>query len=58
MSKSDAVLKAIKIGQCLKGIVHPKMKILSSFTHHQVVPNLYAFLSSAEHKRKYLKEYG
>ncbi len=26
---------------CLKGIVHPKMKILSSFTHPQVVPNLY-----------------
>ncbi len=25
----------------LKGIVHPKMKILSSFTHSQVVPNLY-----------------
>ncbi len=27
--------------QLLKGIVHPKMKILSSFTHPQVVPNLY-----------------
>ncbi len=26
------------------------MKILSSFTHPQVVPNLYLFLSSAEHK--------
>jgi len=25
------------------------MKILSSFTHPQVVSNLYAFLSSAEH---------
>jgi len=24
----------------LKGIAHPKMKILSSFTHPQVVPNL------------------
>jgi len=24
----------------LKGIVHPKMKILSSFTHPQIVPNL------------------
>jgi len=31
----------------LKGIypaiVHPKMKMLSSFTHPQVVPNLYVF---------------
>ncbi len=34
----------------LKGIIHPKMKILSSFTHPQVVPNLYEFLCSAEHK--------
>jgi len=32
------------------------MKILSSFTHPQVVPNLYEFLSSAEHKRRYFKE--
>jgi len=29
----------------VKGIVHPKMKILSSFTHPQVVPNLNEFLS-------------
>ncbi len=28
----------------VKGIVHPKMKILSSFTHPQVVPNLYEFV--------------
>ncbi len=28
----------------LKGTVHPKMKILSSFTHPQVVPNLYECL--------------
>jgi len=28
--------------ECLfKGIVHPKMKILSSFTYRQVVPNMY-----------------
>jgi len=26
-----------------KGLVHPKMKILSVFTHPQVVPNLYLF---------------
>jgi len=40
----------------LKGIVHPKMKILSSFTHPQVVPNLYVFICSAEHKGRYLEE--
>jgi len=40
-------------GVCLlfKGILHPKIKILSSFTYPQVVANLYEFLSSAEHKR-------
>jgi len=32
------------------------MKILPSFTHHQVVPNLDAFLSSAEHKRTVTKQ--
>ncbi len=42
----------------LKGIVHPKMKILSSFTHPQVVPNLYEFLCSAEHKGRYSEECG
>ncbi len=43
---------------CLKGIVHPKLKILSSFTHPQVVPNLYEFLCSAEHKGRYSEECG
>jgi len=39
----------------LKG-VHPKMKILTSFTHPHVVPNLYEFLSSVEHKiRSFLR---
>jgi len=32
------------------------MKILSSFTHPQVVPNLNEFLSSAEHKGIYFEE--
>jgi len=32
------------------------MKILSSFTHPQVVPNLYGFICSAEHKGRYLEE--
>ncbi len=34
------------------------MKILSSFTHPQVVPNLYEFLCSAEHKGRYSEECG
>ncbi len=42
----------------LKGIVHPKMKILSSFTHPHVVPNLYECLCSAEHKGRYSEECG
>ncbi len=40
----------------IKGIVHPKMKILSSCTHPQVVSNLYEFLCSAEHKGRYFEE--
>jgi len=40
----------------LKGLVHPKMKILSVFTHPQVVPNLYVFICSAVHKGRYLEE--
>ncbi len=40
----------------VKGIVHPKVKILSLFTHPQVVPNLYEFLCSAEHKGRYFEE--
>ncbi len=42
----------------LKGIVHPKIKILSLFTHPQVVPNLYECLCSAEHKGRYSEECG
>ncbi len=33
-----------RTNQNLKGILHPKMKILSSFTHPQVIPNLYEFI--------------
>jgi len=40
----------------VKGILHPKIKVLSSFTHPQVVPNLYLFICSAVHKERYLKE--
>jgi len=32
------------------------MKILSVFTHHYVIPNLYVFICSAEHKGIYLEE--
>ncbi len=41
----------------IKGTVHPKMKILSSFTHPHVIPNLYKFLSYVEHKRRYFEEF-
>ncbi len=34
----------------IKGIVNPKMKIILYFTHLQVVPNLYTFISSVTHK--------
>ncbi len=40
----------------LKGIVHPQMKMLSSFTHPQVDPNLYECLCSSEHKGRYSEE--
>lgn len=33
----------------VQGTVHLKMKLLSSFTHRLFIPNLYGFLSSAEH---------
>ncbi len=32
------------------------MKVLSSFTHPQVVPDLYEWVSSVEHKRRYFEE--
>jgi len=40
----------------VKGLVHPKMKILSVFTRPHVVPNLYAFICSATHKGRYLED--
>ncbi len=42
----------------IKGIVHHKMKILSPFTHPQVVSNLYECVCSAEHKGRYSEECG
>ncbi len=41
-----------KISFVFKETVHPKMKILSSFTHPQVDPNLYECVCS-EHKGRY-----
>ncbi len=38
----------------VKGTVHPKMKILSSFTHPQVGPHLYECVFS-EHKGRYFE---
>uniref|UniRef100_A0A673JDB2 Centrosomal protein 170 n=1 Tax=Sinocyclocheilus rhinocerous TaxID=307959 RepID=A0A673JDB2_9TELE len=35
-----------------------KIKILPSFTHPHIASNLYEFLSSVEHKRRYLKNFG
>ncbi len=51
-SIAKKVAKKIKI----KGTVHPKIKILSSFTLPQVVPNLYECICSAEHKGSYSEE--
>ncbi len=39
--------------QDLKGIVNPKMKILSLITHPHVVPNPLDFHSSSKHKLRY-----
>ncbi len=39
------------LNELVKGIVRPAMKHLSSFTHPQVVSDLYEFLSDDEHKR-------
>ncbi len=48
----------VRLIYLLKEIVHPKILILSSFTHPQVVPNLYECLCSAEHKGRYSEECG
>ncbi len=40
----------------LKGIVHPKMKNLSSFNQAHVAPNLYKYLSSVEHRMLVTKQ--
>jgi len=49
-------LKMSLLSLLIKGLGHPKMKILSLFTHPHVVPNLYVFICSAEDKGRYLEE--
>jgi len=51
-----ALISFLFLQNLFEGIVHPKMKMLSSFTHLQIVPNLCEFLSSVEHKRRYFEE--
>ncbi len=56
---SDLIVCMIKFEHLwlkVKGIVHPKMKMMSPFTHPQVVPNLFECLCSAEHKGRYSEE--
>ncbi len=47
---------AKKINVKIKDIVHPKMKLLTSFTYPHVVPNLYEVPSYVEHKSRYFEE--
>ncbi len=45
----------LRVDQISCGLVIVKMKIISSFTHPQVVPTLYEFLSFVEHKIRYFE---
>jgi len=47
ISPAELKLKAEQMGT-VKGIVHPKMKMFSSFTYPKVVPNLYEFISAVK----------
>lgn len=38
------------------GMLHPKMNILSRFSHPQVVPSLNEFRCSVNHKERYLEK--
>ncbi len=51
VSSDSFMFRAVSQGKCCKpdgdvGIVHPKMKILSSFTHCPIILNLWLFLWS------------
>ncbi len=56
-SRSDEHMhaKQILLG-ILEGIAHPNIKIMSLFTHSQVVPKLYDICSYVEQKRIYFEE--
>jgi len=60
MQLLQQLLESVPLWMCLedhlKGSSTQKMKMLSSFNHPQVVANLFEFLSSAEHKGRYLEE--
>lgn len=45
-----------KVQHILKGVVHPKMKILLSLSHSYVVSYMYDLLSSLELRRIYFVE--
>jgi len=51
ISPAELKLKAEQMGT-VKGIVHPKMKMFSSFTHPKVVGGLHQ-LSGYQHSSKY-----
>ncbi len=52
------ILIKVSVLHCviLKGTVHPIFLILSIFTHPLLVSNLFDFISSLVHKRRYFEE--
>ncbi len=50
-------LSSAALSKQFKGTVHPKWKMLSSFSHPQAVPDLYEFISSTEHKIRHLEKF-
>ncbi len=45
-----AAVRSLLFWYGIEGVVHPKMKVLSSFIHPQVFPNLYDLVSPVEYK--------
>lgn len=54
-NKWRATVLCLSFHSCCLGIFHPKMRILSSFTHSHLISNLNDLLFSAEHKNDILK---
>lgn len=48
----ESMVLELNLRHSQKVSVRLKMKILSLFTHPRVFPNLYDFISSAEHERR------